>query len=222
MEPARRPDPGQHPEPAPADTRERLLDAGEGMFASRGYAATSVRDITSEAGCNLAAINYHFGSKHNLYREVFRRRLAMMRQERLAAIEAKTRTSADLASVLRAFAEAFVAPLREQGADGRGPLRLMMREFVDPMLPRELFHSELIVPVNRALVRAVTEAAPDLDQRTVGLCVQSFVAQLLHLVHTQNLATLGLERPTAPFTVPEVVEHIVRFTVAAIERIRDI
>jgi len=82
VEPARRADPSRHSEHAVLDTRDRLLDASEGLFASRGYAATSVRDITTEAGCNLAAINYHFGSKHNLYREVFRRRLATTRRAR--------------------------------------------------------------------------------------------------------------------------------------------
>jgi len=96
----------------------------------------------------------------------------------------------------------------------------MMREFVDPMLPRELFHSELVVPVNRALVRAIRAAAPELDERDAGLCAQSFVAQLLHVAQAQRLATLGLDRPESPPTAREVVEHVVRFSVAAIERLR--
>jgi AcrR family transcriptional regulator len=44
-------------------TKDRILDAVERLFAERGYAATSLRIVTAEAGVNLAAVNYHFGSK---------------------------------------------------------------------------------------------------------------------------------------------------------------
>ena len=64
------------------DTRERILDEAEILFAGQGYHAVSVREITSAAQCNLAAVNYHFGNKHNLYLEVFRSRV-IPRAERL-------------------------------------------------------------------------------------------------------------------------------------------
>tara|TARA_R110000868_G_scaffold84822_6_gene238967 strand:- start:41286 stop:41936 length:651 start_codon:yes stop_codon:yes gene_type:complete len=52
-------------------TRDRILDAAESLFSIHGFAETSMRDITSDAGVNLAAINYHFGSKEDLVQEVF-------------------------------------------------------------------------------------------------------------------------------------------------------
>ena len=55
-------------------TRERILDQAEILFAQKGYQAVSVREITTAARCNLAAVNYHFGNKENLYLEVFRAR----------------------------------------------------------------------------------------------------------------------------------------------------
>ena len=55
-------------------TRDRLLDEAETLFAQRGYHAVSVRAITKAAESNLAAVNYHFGNKQNLYLEVFRSR----------------------------------------------------------------------------------------------------------------------------------------------------
>src|SRR5210317_339126 len=55
-------------------TRDRLLDEAEELFAQKGYHAVSVREITKAADSNLAAVNYHFGNKQNLYLEVFRSR----------------------------------------------------------------------------------------------------------------------------------------------------
>ena len=72
---------------ANTDTRERILDAAERLFMENGYEATSMRTITGAAEVNLAAVNYHFGSKEALLREVFRRRLAWLNRERLQALD---------------------------------------------------------------------------------------------------------------------------------------
>ena len=61
------------------DTATRILDAAEVLFAEKGFAGTSSRDITSSAGCNLASINYYFGGKDNLYKDVCKRRLNVLR-----------------------------------------------------------------------------------------------------------------------------------------------
>ena len=57
-----------------ARTKEQILDKSEELFALKGFHGVSVREITAAAGCNMAGINYHFGSKKNLYLEVFRSR----------------------------------------------------------------------------------------------------------------------------------------------------
>ena len=69
------------------DLRDILLDAAEELFSEKGFNAASVRDITSRAGCNVAAVNYYFNSKDNLYTEVFRRKLLILRDIRLESIE---------------------------------------------------------------------------------------------------------------------------------------
>jgi AcrR family transcriptional regulator len=65
------------------DTRERILLASQKLFADKGFDATSVRDITTEAGCNVASVNYHFGGKDKLYLETFRSMLTVLRDRRL-------------------------------------------------------------------------------------------------------------------------------------------
>lgn len=69
------------------DTRERILDVAEKLFMAHGYEGTSMRQITGEAGVNLAAVNYHFGSKESLIQEVFRRRLDWLNDERLRVLD---------------------------------------------------------------------------------------------------------------------------------------
>ena len=59
---------------ATQNTRDRILDAAEELFAEQGF-SSSLRNITSSAGVNLAAVNYHFGSKETLIEELFSRRI---------------------------------------------------------------------------------------------------------------------------------------------------
>src|SRR6185503_18847133 len=112
--------------PDSAQTRERLLDASERLFAEKGFRSASVRDITRESSCNIAAVNYHFGGKANLYREVFLRRLRAMRKLRLDALDAALANAgkdATLDFVVERFATAFVSPLVE---DNSGRLWLLL------------------------------------------------------------------------------------------------
>src|SRR3546814_14900159 len=69
-------------------TKDRILGAAEELFAQFGFSGTSLRQVTSRADVNIAAVNYHFGSKENLVNEVFRRRMDDMSAHRLSALKA--------------------------------------------------------------------------------------------------------------------------------------
>ena len=68
-------------------TIERILDAAEELFAERGVADTSVRNITEKAGVNVAAVNYHFGSRENLIQRVVDRRADVLEEGRRLALD---------------------------------------------------------------------------------------------------------------------------------------
>ena len=70
-------------------TKERILGAAEELFAQQGFGGTSLRQVTSRADVNIAAVNYHFGSKENLVNEVFRRRMDDMSAQRLDMLREK-------------------------------------------------------------------------------------------------------------------------------------
>ena len=198
--------------PDSAQTRERLLDASERLFAERGFRSASVRDTTREAACNIAAVNYHFGGKSNLYREVFMRRLRAMRKHRLDAIETALSNAGDEATLemlLQAFTTAFVAPIVEDSS-GRYWLLLLAQEMIDPQLPPATFQAEMIAPVEGALVDALSQVCPDLSRQDAQLCVHSLVGQLVHVVHLQRCLAAGR------WELPALVAHAVRFSAAGI------
>jgi AcrR family transcriptional regulator len=198
-------------------TRERLLDSAEALFAGRGFHAASVRDITHAASSNLAAVNYHFGSKANLYRAVFLRRLGALRDLRVRAVErAIERDGGDLEAILRAFARSFLEPL-VSGEAGKRWVRLSSRELLDPQLPPGLFFDEIIQPTQASLARALKRLCPGLDSEQARFCAQSLVGQLMHirLLHSY-LTAAGDAKSTRGYELPKMTEHAVAFSAAAI------
>lgn len=97
-------------------THDRILDAAERLFAEHGVAGTSVRAITEQAQVNVAAVNYHFGTKENLVRAVIARRasgLEAARSEALDALEQRTAREGR-APTANELVEAMIAPIFAQ------------------------------------------------------------------------------------------------------------
>jgi len=189
------------------DTRERLLDAAEPLFAARGFAGTSVRDVTESAGANLGAVNYHFRSKEGLYAEVFARRAALFREPVLAAArDAEGRARTDLDGALRAVGGAFLAPHQDREASLR-LIGLFAREAVEPCLPRRFLLRALLLPTIDAVTHVVRRARPDLPEPEARGCAHAFFAQLMHLAKGVGAAAVDIDQR---------LDHAVRFTVAAV------
>ncbi|WP_295009097.1 TetR/AcrR family transcriptional regulator [uncultured Dechloromonas sp.] len=119
-----------------SDTRERILDAGERLFMAHGYEGTSMRQITGEAGVNLAAVNYHFGSKEALMQEVFRRRLDWLNEERMRVLDLMEAEAEGKPLKPSQIVDGFFGTLlRMAGDEKRGGvtfLRLLGRTLTEP------------------------------------------------------------------------------------------
>jgi len=156
------------PKKAPAETRERVLEVAERLFAERGLDAVSIRDIIAAAGANLGAINYHFGTKDRLIEAVFERRLVPSTQERLRALEAVEMAAGDQPPKLEAVLEAIFRPVVEEAMDPRRGgatfSKLMARCLVDPNpVMEKVMHGHFAAVVKRfdaALMRAMPSLAP--------------------------------------------------------------
>jgi TetR/AcrR family transcriptional regulator, regulator of cefoperazone and chloramphenicol sensitivity len=203
--------------------RERLLDAAERLFAARGYRATSVRALTSEARCNLASVNYYFGGKEGLYRETFRRRLAALREQRIAGIRRAMMTGTvgdpSLERTLRAFTNAFLEPHLDQSG-GRRLIRLFSRELLDPHLKPGTLQREMVEPVRREMTGAIQAACRGIDARSARRCVHSLVAQLAHVVQMRNAPGSVRDLDFRGTSLAAAVDHIVRFTAAGVRACR--
>jgi AcrR family transcriptional regulator len=198
--------------------QERLLDAAEELFCEKGFEATSVRDLASAAGCNVASVNYYFGGKDKLYVEVWRRHLLRMRDMRIASIErvmSQTGGKPTLEELLRSYSNAFLEPLIE-GEKSFRFIRLMAREMIDRHLPEGMFVKEMILPVMTALQKAIVQICPGLKEPEVQLVILSVVGQLMHVVAAETMFEQSGEMGVPRFGLSEIVEHIVAFSAAGI------
>lgn len=155
----------------PPETRERILDVAERLFMAHGYEGTSMRMITGEAEVNLAAVNYHFGSKEALLREVFRRRLAWLNHERLVALDALEAEAGDGAVKASAILEAFFGTLLRMGEEeslgGMTFLRLLGRTLTEPAdFIRTFLSGEYAEVIDRYKL-ALFRALPDVPREEI-------------------------------------------------------
>jgi AcrR family transcriptional regulator len=198
--------------------QDRLVEAAEELFCRRGYNETSVREIAAVAGCNVASVNYYFGGKDNLYLEVWRRRLAFMRQTRLASIEKVMSAPGEpqLEDLLRSYATSFIEPLIDGSRQCRF-INLMAREMIDPHLPRDMYLNEMVMPVLDALSQALRQLCPWLDRDKVALVIFSVVGQLLmHTVCVKEMFAESDDPELPRIDLDTIVNHVVAFSATGI------
>lgn len=172
-------------------TKARLLEAAEALFVEHGYEAMSLRQITLLAAANIAAVNYHFGSKEALVRELLTQRLDRLNRERerlLAACEqAGGERAPDLHTVLGVL---FVPALRLARAGGPASMRLLGRVYSDPSpFVRDFLH-EHYRSVFDGFFAAFERALPHLPRHELGVRLQFSLKALSGVLASENLDEL--------------------------------
>jgi AcrR family transcriptional regulator len=208
------------PEKTESDLCEKILDVAEGLFAEKGYAQTSIREITKQAHCNISAVNYYFHGKESLYVEVFRRHMQAIRHQRIHSIHRillKQTEQTSLEALLQSFAADFLEPFRKGGI-GHRLMKLMMRERNEPHLPKQIFINEVIQPVKNIMKDALIQICPGMHDTETFLCIHSIVGQLTHVLQAHDLFA-GMDKTTTPILdLPKTLEHIVKFSAAGIRQ----
>jgi AcrR family transcriptional regulator len=132
-----RKDPGRTGEEE-SPTKAAILDTTEDLIAENGVRAVSIRDISRAARVNLAAINYHFGSKAGLLRAVLERRISGVFDRRMAALDAVERTGREVTAEV--LMEAFFSPWITCAAKAKRRWEIIAR-----MMSRFFFEEEALV-----------------------------------------------------------------------------
>ena len=153
------------------DTRSRILDAAESLFMEYGFDGTSMRLITGQAGVNLAAINYHFGSKELLFQEVFRRRLTDLNRLRVAELDALEAEAGGAPLKPSRIVDAFFGTALRMAADVEGGghtfMCLLGRTYTEPNeVVRQFLAEEYAECVERFLA-ALYRALPGVERKEI-------------------------------------------------------
>ena len=197
------------------DTRERILDVAERLFADSGFASTSLRDITAEAGVNLAAVNYHFGSKEALLGAILERRIQPMNERRIEMldnVEADAGASgAEVDQIVAAFLDPAFQQVIAMGAHRRQLLKLLgqLHTQANPEV-RKLF-MRLFDEVRIRFTASFQRALPDIDPDEVA-------RRVMYIVGAMSAIMMWVEQPeqTQSATPDELRQSLVDFASAGI------
>jgi len=197
-------------------TRERLLNIAEQRFGEGGYEGTSLRAITVAAAANIAAVNYHFGSKEALLRAAVARAMAPVnteRRRRLDQLEANGQPTAE--QLIRAFIEPGLDLVLRRGERGPVVARFIGRVAFDPSQRiRELYAAESD-PVEARYLAALQAALPRAAPESVAFGYVNMLG-LLALHQSQALTRApGTEDVEDP---GKLAENLIAFLVAAFDR----
>ena len=205
------------------NTQARLLDAASDVFAEKGFRNATIADICKRAGTNVAAVNYYFRSKEKLYVEAWRmgfhRSLEAHPPDGGVPVEASPEQR--LEGRIRSIIQRITDPKTHE-------FEIIQKEHANPTGLLAEVIQESIQPIRLEMGFIVRELLGDkASEQQVELCQMSIMAQCLHtMIHLrhQKMLANGNSPPSFShfnFDVDEITDHIVRFSLAGIQRLRE-
>jgi AcrR family transcriptional regulator len=202
-------------------TPRRILEAAEMLFAENGYDGTSMRDITRKAEVSLALVNYHFGNKENLLREIVRWRMQPINSERLQRLKELEAHYGDNPIPLEKIVDALLEPfLRFEGGSAEGPspfircvnLRIKDRPDFWSGIWKTHFNE-----ITQKSMQALRRTLPDLDCATLAWRVHFMVGLMLSVVSSPGRLSLISDGRCDPLDMNRTLQELTRFTVAGLQ-----
>lgn len=203
------------------DTKEKILDVAEELFAKSGYQATSMRAITTMAEVNLAAVNYHFGSKQGLVTAVVERRLLPLnhlREKGLRAAQAKAGRAGGKPAV-REVLLAFIEPtllLPESAPGARNFITLIGRAMADPDETARKIFIENMKAIIQLFYAALAEALPTIPGDVLYWRFNFVIGSLSHTMRSIGKCPVPMAEAVAK-TPRDLVNLLIPFVTAGLE-----
>ena len=204
------------------DTKTRILDGAEHLFAQNGFHNTSLRAITSMAKVNLASVNYHFGSKDALLQAVIERRLLPLNQIRgdkindVLARAQKNQKSPTADALLRAFIEPTLE-FRNSSAGARDFISLIGRSLSEPdKTVRNCFLS-LVLPTFQILFKGLREALPQLSPAILLTRLLFIMGTMSHVMCIGTLSAFNNPELPPPLDQDALMEQLLKYALAGLE-----
>jgi len=199
-----------------ADTKTRILDAAEHLFAHEGFHNTSLRTLTRLATVNLAAVNYHFGSKEALLQAVFERRLLPLNKVRRDKLETVLATAEQAGTgpksgdLLRAFIEPTLA-FRNSGPGAKDFIALIGRSISEPDETVRNCFIQQVLPIFRFLFSALQKALPELPDTILLARLQFTLGAMSHIMCISAHPAHQIPGFPAPLSGDMLIEQLIAF-----------
>jgi TetR/AcrR family transcriptional regulator, regulator of cefoperazone and chloramphenicol sensitivity len=204
-------------DPITTETRQRLLEAAGEVFAERGFRATTVRDICRRARANLAAVNYYFGDKEQLYAAVLQSTFHCASEKYPLDLGLGAEATAE--ERLQAFIRSHLFSLLDEGLPA-WHRKLITREMAEPTGALDALVDQMIRPEADLLMSIVRDVlGHDATPRRVWRCAASIIGQCLFYHHARPvIKRLDPEQTYTPEAIEQLVDHVTQFSLAALRQ----
>ncbi len=204
----------------PVDTKTRILDAAEQLFARNGFSATSLRTVIAAAGVNLASVHYHFGSKEGLIEAVFARRVGPLNERRLALLDQERARRRGRPVPVERIVFTLVYPVVELATGDQATSTRLMALFgrihSEPDEGVRLLLFKQFDVVRTRYVEELARALPQLDRRELAIRFQFSVGAMAAAFTDPARVSYFTQGLVAPEDKEQVAAYLVTFLSAGL------
>lgn len=206
----------QSPAPSASNkTRQQIIRVTEKLFAEKGFRAMTLRDVTREAKVNLAAVNYHFGSKGNLVLEVIRDRIEPINATRLKQLDDLIAQHGPAPVPVTSIFDSLFRPLFESDGKGSGPnpalIQMIGRAFTEPADFMRDMHRDLFKELSTRYLVQLKRSCPELSDETLKyrffLSISTMLGATIDQVILENLSDSKSKQRNYDRVVSELIAY---------------
>ena len=209
------------------NTKKRIMDAAEILFAERGFERTTTHLLTSMAGVNQAAVNYHFGSKDKLIEEVIMRRLSPISRQSLTSLQ-RIEAEADRTSlrpktedVLLAIIDPFFK-ISSASSSESFFLAIVGRALVEQDKTIQSIYRNCYKPVLNMIFNMLKKSMPEFPEQILHLRIHFALGTITYAMNLFKRKRLLEDFSTPPYGEEDVLQGLIRFVVSGMESIETV